>query len=301
MVYMNKRTLGKTCLSISEVGFGCGGYWGLKIFDEKTAIRLVHRSIDHGINFFDTGNSYSGGNAEARLGKALSSVNNDNLIVGTKVGTVIKGRKLVKDFSKASIKNQVEDSLRKLNVDSLSIVQLHVNDVKHLTSEALETLDLLKFEGKLKYIGVSCDGQVLDKALGIDAIDVVMLTYNILEQKPFRQIMNAYDTGKGILIKSPLAHGLYSNDIFKLKTISDVWYFARVLKNYRAQLLRGIKYRFINRIPDWSPHHIALLFALHKKVSSVVIGTTSIHHLDENIEALTRKIPLDIRRKIESF
>ena len=65
------------------MGFGCGGYWGYPIFNESKALGLIHLAIDLGVNFFDTGASYSGGNAEVRLGKALKGHDTSHLIIGS--------------------------------------------------------------------------------------------------------------------------------------------------------------------------------------------------------------------------
>jgi aryl-alcohol dehydrogenase-like predicted oxidoreductase len=103
------------------------------------------------------------------------------------------------------------------------------------------------------------------------------------------------------LVKSPLAHTLYSNDLFKISKLSDLWYLMRVIKNYRTQLMRGRKYRFINNIAGWSAHEIALLFAFHEKVSCVVTGTTNLEHMKRNILAFEKELPLDIQKRIDAI
>ena len=294
---MEKRTLGKTGRQISVMGYGCGGFWGQKLFSEAKAIRLVHRAIDQGVNFFDTGASYSGGNAELRLGKALKGRDTSNLIVGTKAGTVLRGRRLFKDYSKASILGQVDSSLTNLGLDSLPLLQLHGMPKENLEDVVL-TLDSLKQQGKAQMIGASCDGEALERALSVDQLDVVMMTYNLIEKQPLRQISRAYARGCGILIKSPMCHTLYANDIFKIRRLSDIWYLLRVFKNYREQLREGRKYRFINDVEGWTSHEIALLYALHEKVSCVVTGTTNETNMDRNIAAMSRTLPDELRNRI---
>ena len=85
---MQYRALGRTGLQISEIGLGCASFWGMKRFDETTAVRLVHAAIDRGVTFFDTGPAYSGGNAEPRLGRALASHGKrKDLVIATKAGS----------------------------------------------------------------------------------------------------------------------------------------------------------------------------------------------------------------------
>jgi aryl-alcohol dehydrogenase-like predicted oxidoreductase len=297
---MKMRKFGNTGKMISVMGYGCGGYWGYEVFDEKVADRLVHHALDGGVNFFDTGASYSGGNAEKRLGKILKRVNTTGLIIGTKAGTIIRNGRLVKDYSPSSITGQVEGSLKNLGLDRLPLLQLHGLPAQGL-DEVIGTLTRLKKEGKVELIGASCDGAALENALSYDAMDVVMLTYNLIEKQARIQIDKAYSKGIGVLVKSPLAHTLYSNDLFKIRKLSDLWYLLRVLNNYRPQLMRGRRYRFINNIPGWSAHEIALLYALHEKVSCVVTGTTNPEHMKRNILAFEKKLPLDIQKRIDAI
>ncbi len=159
----------------------------------------------------------------------------------------------------------------------------------------------MKREGKVELIGASCDGAALENALSYNMLDVVMLTYNLIEKHASLQIEKAYSKGVGVLVKSPLAHTLYSKDLFKIKRLSDLWYLLRVFKNYRPQLARGRKYRFINSIPGWSAHEIALLYALHEKVSCVVTGTTNPEHMKRNILTFEKELPSDIQKRIDAI
>jgi len=296
---MKTKPLGKTGREIPVMGYGCGGYWGYEIFDEKMASRLVHMALDGGVNFFDTGASYSGGNAEKRLGKILKGVDKSQLIIGTKAGTVIRDGKLIKDYSPDSITKQVETSLENLGLERLPLLQLH-GFPRQGMDEVLERLTGLKEQGKIDMIGASCDGAALEYALSFNQLDVVMLTYNLIMKQAIKQIDLAYEKGLGILVKSPLAHTLYSNDIFKTSKMSDIWYFLRAFKNHRSQFFEGRKYRFINNIEGWSAHEIALLYALHEKVSCVVTGTTDLVHMKGNLDTFTKELPLDIKKMINA-
>jgi aryl-alcohol dehydrogenase-like predicted oxidoreductase len=297
---MKERKLGNTGKMISVMGYGCGGYWGYEVFDEKIADRLVHQALDGGVNFFDTGASYSGGNAEKRLGKILKGVNTTGLIIGTKAGTTIRNGKLVKDYSPATITGQVETSLKILGLDRLPLVQLHGVPAQGL-DEVFGALAELKGQGKVELTGASCDGVALENVLSYDALDVVMLTYNLIDKQAIHLIEKAFSIGVGVLVKSPLAHTLYNNDLFKIRKLSDIWYLLRVLKNYRPQLMRGGKYSFINNISGWSAHEIALLYALNEKVSCVVTGTTNPEHMQRNIKAFDRELPVEIQSKIDAI
>src|SRR5207302_1383064 len=88
---MRYRPLGRTGLSVSELAFGCASWWGKPRFDERTALGLVHEAIDRGVTLFDTGASYSAGQAEPRLGRALAGRNTSKLVIATKAGTFHAG------------------------------------------------------------------------------------------------------------------------------------------------------------------------------------------------------------------
>lgn len=296
---MKMRKLGKSGVLISVMGYGCGGYWGYETFDEKQAARLVHMAIEGGVTFLDTGASYSGGNAEIRLGKILKGVDKTKLVIGTKSGTVIHNGRLHKDYSQASIFFQAHTSLKRLGLERLPLLQLHGVPEDGL-EDALDALDTLKQQGKVNLIGASCDGPALEHMLSLNRLDVVMLTYNLLEKHAIRQVDMAYNQGCGVLVKSPLAHTLYCTDIFKIKKPSDIWYLARVLKNYRGLLREGRKYRFINHIDGWTSHEIALGYALSDQVTCIVTGSINEHHLQHNLAALEKDLPAELRARIDA-
>ncbi|MBS0363101.1 MAG: aldo/keto reductase, partial [Proteobacteria bacterium] len=81
------RPLGQTGLTVSEIGFGAASWWGKPQFSERAAVGLVHAAIDGGVTFFDTGASYSNGQAEPRLGRALKGRDPARLVIATKAGT----------------------------------------------------------------------------------------------------------------------------------------------------------------------------------------------------------------------
>lgn len=298
---MKKNKLGNTGLSITPIGLGIGGILGLNMFSEKKALNIIQTSIDEGINFFDTGSSYSGGNAEIRLGKVLTKNDLDKLVIATKGGTVITNKnKLAKDYSKKSLTENLEKSLKKLGVEKIDLFQLHSPSIKHLTDDVYETLNKFKEEGKIIHTGISCDGQTLDYVIEQNYFESIMCTYNILNQNPEKQLIKAKQKNIGVIIKSAMAHSLYSNKIFNIKSIQDLWYFLRVLKNYRPELVKGFKYRFINDYKDWSGAEIALKFVMDNPfVDCAMIGTTRTENLMSNINSVDKILSEDIISQIK--
>ena len=279
---LERIKLGKTNLHVSKLGFGVGGIFGMRIFDQNKAIAIIEKAMDNGINFFDTGSSYSYGNAEKVLGKALINKNLEDIIIATKGGTVLNSRRQIhKDFSRKSLTINLENSLKRLNLDKINLFQLHSPMIQDLNDDVFETLISFKEQGKIDYIGISCDGPVLDKAIDSNVFDTVMCTYNLINRKAGNQMKRANKKKIGVIIKSPMAHQVYSNNIFKIKNITSLWYFLRIMKNYKSQLIKGFKFRFLNNVNGITSSQIALKFVIDNDyVDLTLIGTTKITHLE---------------------
>ncbi|CAI6073760.1 aldo/keto reductase [Cohnella sp. JJ-181] len=298
---MKYRSLGKTGLKVSELSFGAGGFWGMRSFDEKEAARLLDVALDKGVNLIDTGPNYSGANAEIRLGRALKG-KIGSVVFGTKVGTHYLNGKHVKDYSLKSVERSIMQSLNNLQTDHIPLLQLH-SLPRHMPDETMSYLFKLKREGVIGHLGASVGGENAKKVIADDHFDTIMIQYNVIERRsPAELIQRAGEKGMGVLIKSPLAQTLYSNDILKVRKMSDVWYLLRALKNHRAKFLKGMKYRFINEIPGFKGSEIALGYVLQNPhVSSAVIGTVNESHLVTNLLTSERSVPLEVVRRIEAL
>ena len=282
---MLKTKFGKTNREVSKLGFGCGGYWGLKIFPETEAENLIRVAIENGINFFDTGANYSGGNAEHRLGRILSTVDTSKLLIGTKAGTKLVGKKIVKDFSRKNIIESAEASLKKLRLNHLPLFQLHFPGVNDINEESLGALNSLKERGLVELTGVSCDGAAAYKAVSVKFFDSIMTSFNIIDCD-FQKIDSASKSGLAVLAMSPLARTVYSSDLWKVSSLNKLWYLLRAIKNYRSDLIKGLRFRFINEVEGWTGADIALNYVIQNRfITCAVIGTTNEKHLLDNISS----------------
>src|SRR3954452_13307545 len=150
----------------SQLGLGCASAWGQSWFDEGKAIAIATRPYELGITVFDTGPSYSGGNAEPRLGKVLPALPIDKLIVSTKVGTHIGRRgKLFHDLSRELVLQSVEASRKRLGLDTIPLLYLHATRVDEFNSELRDTLLELRQRGCIGDIGVNSFDTVVLHAL----------------------------------------------------------------------------------------------------------------------------------------
>jgi aryl-alcohol dehydrogenase-like predicted oxidoreductase len=296
------RSLGKTGLRVSEIGFGCASYWGMKVFDEATAIRLIHAAIDHGVTFFDTGASYSGGNAEPRLGKALSGLNNKHdLVIATKAGSYTDDRgKWREDFSSLGVRRTVEASLTRLGLDAIPLLHLHGPEIADITDELLDTLARLREEGKVLHLSVnSFDVNVIEHTMALPLFGAMMIDYNILRPERESIVTELAARNFGIMAGMALGGGLYRKDRFRIRGIQDAWYILRAWKNYRLDIRRGRNLHFLDHDQRLTAAEIALAWVLRKpEISCAVPGTTRMAHLLANLKVSGETLDDDLLRKI---
>ena len=288
------RPLGRTGLTVSEIGFGCASWWGKPAFDERTALALVHAALDLGITLFDTGASYSAGEAETRLGRALKGRDPSRLVIATKAGTYHAGAgRIARDFSPTAIRASAERSLANLGLEALPLLQLHGPAITELTEDLLGTLGELKAGGLVRALGVnSFDPAVIAHAIAEPAFDVVMVDYNVLRPEREPLIAAAAAAGKGVLAGMPLAMGHTGLKVARLRGPQDLWYAARGLLRHRDEVLKGRRFRFLHRLEGMTGSQAALAYVLaNPGLSAAVIGTTRLAHLVEDAAASGLALP----------
>ncbi|THD80697.1 MAG: aldo/keto reductase [Phenylobacterium sp.] len=294
------RPLGRTGLTVSEIGFGCASWWGKPAFAEREALGLVHEALDLGVTLFDTGASYSGGQAEPRLGRALKGRDTAGLVIATKAGTYAAGGKVARDFSPAAIRASVERSLGNLGLDALPLLQLHGPAADELTPELLGVLGDLKARGLVRALGVnSFDPAVIDQAILAPEFDVVMIDYNVLRPDRAPLIARAAAAGKAVLAGMPLVMGHTGLKVASLKGPQDLWYAARGLMRHRAEVRRGARFGFLHRLEGLTGSQAALAYVLaNPGIASAVIGTTRLAHLGEDVAASGLTLSPEVMNRI---
>ena len=209
---MEKRTLGRTGLEVSVIGFGTmtiGGIFGP--VDDAVSIQALHAAVDGGMNFIDTSDAYGAGHSERVVGAFLKErPDRDQIIVCTKGGNnMVTG---VRNFTPDYIRACVEGSLQRLGVDAIDVYLLHNPTVANLQAEdSFEVLETYRDQGKIKHWGVSVNTLAeceLTVAAGRGA--VMQMEYNILEQEPAGVFAKAQAAGVGVIARVPLKRGLLS-------------------------------------------------------------------------------------------
>lgn len=296
------RPLGRTGLTVSEIGFGAASWWGKPQFNEIRAARLVDAAIAGGVTFFDTGSSYSGGNAEPRLGRILKGRDLSGLVLATKAGTFAERGRVGRDFSPAAITASAERSLKNLGVEVLPVLQLHGPATAELTDELRAALQDLKARGLVRAIGVnSFDPPVIEHVIGLPDFDVVMTDYNVLRPERAPLIARAAAAGKGVLAGMALAMGHTGWRVARIAAPQDLWYAARALLRHRSDVAEGARFGFLNRLPGITGPQAALAHVLQNPdVACAVIGTTRMAHLIENLAASGMSLPEDAAAAIRA-
>ncbi len=221
---MDRRTLGRTNLEVSEIGLGgvgVGGAYGGAV-TERDCVETVEHALESGINFIDTSPLY--GDSERRLGIALSGVPRESYFLSTKTGT---HRDRWQDYTRDGTLWSIENSLKLLKTDRFDVVLVH--DPESLNpvlapGGALETLEDLRRQGVLRFIGLGQRRHDFHRqAIETGRFDVI-LTYNDYHvtrttayTSGLLQVAEQHEVG--VLNGSPMAHGLLSGaDPRTLKT-----------------------------------------------------------------------------------
>ena len=300
---LGRRKLGETGLRVSELGFGCSSFWAKSAFPEARAFELVHKAIERGVNFFDTGSNYAGGQAERRLGKVLREHRDKDLVIATKAGTwAADDGSEYRDFSPTAVRKGVEGSLKRLDLDHVSLLHLHAPPAGAITDELLRCLEKLKQDGLVSFCGVNGENKrIIETVLEHDVFSTVMFDYNVFQSAKKPVLAKLAAAGVGFIAATPLGQAHWSNKLFKPTRVADLWYIARALRRHRAKVVRGFSFRFIENYPGWTGGEVAIAYALsNPDVSAAIFGTTSVDRLAENLGASGRELPQEIIDRIEA-
>ncbi len=208
---MKTRTLGKSGLSVSEIGMGCwqlGGDFG-PINDARAAATLAAARAE-GIDFFDTADVYGGGRSERRIGHYFQEAGGQ-VVVATKVGRTAE---LYPDnYERDLIRQHLRASAERLGVERLDLVQLHCVPEAHMRrGDVFETMESLRAEGLCTAWGASVE--TIEEAMlclehpGLSSLQII---FSLFRQEPALELLPAAQKADvGIIVRLPLASGLLS-------------------------------------------------------------------------------------------
>jgi aryl-alcohol dehydrogenase-like predicted oxidoreductase len=296
---MRYNLLGRTGLKVSELCLGTmtfGGWEVIGALTQDEASNLVNVALDAGINFFDTADAYSHGEAEKMLGRALGTRRRE-VVVASKVRLETGPGPNQVGLSRFHIIEAVEGSLRRLNTDYIDLYQTHLNDSVTPLEETLRALDDLVTAGKVRYIGCSnIHAWQVMKGLGISEKNgwvkycAFQGNYTLVERGMERELIPMLkDQQLGLMVWSPLSGGFLSG---KFKRGQEPPEDARRSQFDFPPVHREVAYRAIDALEEiakrenCSVARVALAWLLHQEVvTSVILGAKRPDQLRDNLQA----------------
>lgn len=313
---MKFRTLGRTGLQISEVGYGAWGIGGIQWTggDDQEAIRALNQAIDQGLNFIDTALAYGDGHSERLVGE-VARARAEEILIATKIPPLnrewpARDVPLREVFPADYIVKCTEESLRNLGVETIDLQQLHVwTDRWAEDPEWLEALTRLREQGKIRYIGLSLnDYQPANaiKVLRLGHIDTVQVIYNIFEQAPEDQLFPVCEElNIGVLARVPFDEGGLTGTIRPDSVFPESDFRSFFFRGDRKQKVfdRVERLKLLLNHEAMSLPELALRYVLsHDAVSTVIPGMRSTRHVDSNISwSDGRRLSTDMKWRLKQF
>jgi aryl-alcohol dehydrogenase-like predicted oxidoreductase len=305
---MQYTTLGNTGLVVSRLSFGAMTFTNgnkdigavFKVGAEL-ADQLVGRSLDAGVNFFDTADGYAGGESEILLGKALKSRRTD-VVIATKVGFRSGAPLTQAGLSRRHILWSVDQSLRRLETDWIDLYIVHREDPFTPIEETIDALDAVVRSGKVRYIGFSnwsawkgAAALEMQKARGLARFTHAQMNYSLLGRDVERDVIPMLKTyGLGLTVWSPLASGFLSGK-YTRENLSDPNNRFSGFDIMPFDKEKG--FALVDRLRSLagqrgaSVAQVALAWLLAKPaVSSVILGASKLKQLDDNLAAADVKL-----------
>jgi len=313
---MNYRTLGKTGLKVSEIGYGAWGIgkslW-IGASDEESA-KALHRSIDLGLNFIDTALGYGDGHSERLVGSVVKE-RPEMIYVATKippknqVWPAPSGVPVSETFPAEHVIACTEQSLSNLGLERIDVQQFHVwSDEWVNQGDWLEAVQKLKKQGKIHSFGVSINDHQPENAIRLietGAVDVVQVIYNIFDQSPEDKLFPACEQHQvGVIARVALDEGGLTGKITPDTTFEpDDFRNGYFRGNRREQVYKRVQNIVSDLdVPIDQMAETALRYALsHPAVPTVIPGMRSVRNVERNCQIGDgRGLPPDQVKKLKN-
>lgn len=273
---MDYRTLGKSTLNISRIGFGT---MSLKP-DQPDFRDMIDKAIDSGINYFDTADLYDKGENEIMLGKSFKG-KREKVIIATKAGNEWRADGSGWDWNprKEYILKCAEGSLKRLQTDYLDLFQLHGGTIQDNIEESIEAFEILLNQGKILNYGLSSiRPNVIREHVKHGTMVSVMTQYSLLDKRPEESTLHLLkENNIGVVTRGSVASGLLINKP------------AKEYLGYSGAEVKQAK-ELLDRISDdkKKSSQIAIQYVLnHPAVTAAIIGMRTPKQLEDAVKAVT--------------
>ena len=294
---LDTSKIGKTDVRVTRIGMGGAPLGGL---DSKTAQDTLEYAFEQGIRYFDTAPLYGSGLSEIHTGGFLSTLPRNDFVLSSKVGRlIIPGQDIPFNYTKEGILRSIDESLTRLNLDSLDIVLIHDPD-NHYSSalnEAFPTLAKLREQGVIKAIGAGMNQWEMLRQFAKDAdFDCFLVAgrYTLLDHSALHELMPlCLEKDISLILGGPYNSGILASD---LNTKSTYFYDPSPFEVIE-------KAKKIKQVCD--RHHVPLKAAaiqfglMHQSVASTIPGPRSPKEIEDNIVMASMKIEPDLWKELK--
>jgi aryl-alcohol dehydrogenase-like predicted oxidoreductase len=295
---MNERRLGRTGLSVSEIGYGAWGIGGSMWLgaEDQESLEALNRAIDLGVNFIDTALVYGSGHSEKLVGKVVRE-RPERIVVASKIPPKNRqwpaGAGVDPDeaFPAEWIRRCTERSLSNLGMDTVDVMQFHVwNDAWVGRGSWLEGIQAMRDEGKIRFFGVSINDLEPSNAVKLidtGVVDTVQVIYNVFEQAPEDELFAACERNDvGVIARVPLDEGGLTGRLEPGTTFPDGDFRNQYFSGDHA--LEHVEERVRAIVDDLGIEReelaeVAIRYVLsHPAVSTVIPGMRSVRNVERN-------------------
>jgi aryl-alcohol dehydrogenase (NADP+) len=305
---MDYVPLGSTGLKVSRLCLGCMTYgskkWREWVLEEDESRPFIRRSLELGINFFDTADVYSLGVSEEILGRALQDfASRDRVVIATKVFNAMGEDPNQRGLSRKHIRASIDASLRRLRTDYVDLYQIHRFDYETPIEETMEALDDVVREGKALYIGASSMyawqfAKMLNTSDsgGLARFVTMQNHYNLVYREEEREMLPlCREEGIGVIPWSPMARGFLMGN----RRAQDFGDTSRAKTDDYAKKLyyQPSDFTVVDRVTEIAKRRgvpnaqIALAWVLQQPgIAAPIIGASKMGHLDDAVAALGIKL-----------
>jgi myo-inositol catabolism protein IolS len=322
---MKKRLSKNSGLEMSVLGTGCwafggGEYWGDQ--DQKDVRDVVHASVDRGINYFDTAEAYNEGRSESSLGEAIKGLTRDKILIGTKVSP--------SNCYKKTLIEHCAGSLRRLQTDYIDVYMIHwpihPHSIRHFTedtgvienppeiSEAVDTLLLLKRQGKIRSFGVSNFSRNRLKDLPLDEVAVNELPYNLLCRAiEYDTLSLCKEKGIGVIGYMALLQGILA-DIYP--SLHDIPVWQRRTRHFSFRSTKECRHgeegaeketnaalfeiRRLCKESGYSMPELSIKWILENPaITCTLVGSRNVGELEANVRSADDPLSPDIKQALD--
>jgi aryl-alcohol dehydrogenase-like predicted oxidoreductase len=310
------RQLGNSDMQLTPIGYGAwaigGGNWEFAwgAQDDNESVSTIERALDSGINWIDTAAIYGLGHSEEVVAKALKNSPHKPYVFTKCSMRWFPDRRIYRSLKAGSLQEEIEDSLRRLRVDTIDLYQIHWPNPEDEIEEGWETLARFKEQGKVRYIGVSnFNVKQMKRIQKIAPITSLQPPYSLLNRNIEGEILSfCQQNNIGVINYSPMVSGLLTGKMTAERIMNlpeDDW--RKRSPNFKEpKLSKNLKLvellREIGNAHNVEPGVVAIAWTLrHPAITAAIVGARRPDQIDGVLPAATFRLSKDEIARIEKF